>query len=647
MGADSQEVDDTQSESSDEGRGAQVTASSPSLVPAKRRRRPLFYVLAVLLGLSPFVVLELSLRLLGVEADAATTDLHDGFDEDMRLFQPDGDDLLTTDIGRERFFVKQTFPTVKPPDEFRIFVLGGSTVQGRPYLPDTSFGSWLQHELNLADSGRTYRVINCGGISYASFRLRPIVSEVLTYDPDLIVVATGHNEFLEDRTYAELKSRSAVRMWVENQARSLRTVMLLRRLTGGAARVEPTTETAAAPKEIQTRLDDPAGYASYQRDDVWEAGVVAQFADSLEIMDEACRAAAVPLMLVKLGGNLRDCPPFKSEHRADLSVEDQQQWQDLFDRGTLEDDTDPQAAITTYEQALQLDDQFALLHFRLGRCFDQTGDFAAAKTHYQSACDLDVCPLRMKTALAERLTAIAADRDIPLLDAAAVVTASADEGICGFESYIDHVHPTIYAHQRIASALAERLVQQQLVPARRVATVQQRRVFSRDLMTELGDIYFANGRRRIGWLEGWAQRKRLQQELDPVDLRGFVAAASRNVDLHRFEDAESDLAAALDLNADPTVVENLARRLFASGRNLDAKWLLSMLAARFEGQPLPDGIAAGMLAVAVDENDEAALAAAAENPAWQGRALADVLKEDTTGWGAAFGAAGSERAGER
>lgn len=637
MSPDSQQANDTPSESANVRAPADPLVVSEPQTTGGRRRRPLFYVLAVLLGLSPFVVLELTLRLLGVEADAATTDLHDGFDADMRLFQPDKDDLLTTDIGRERFFVRQSFPRTKPEGEFRIFVLGGSTVQGRPYLPDTSFGSWLQYELNRADADHTYRVVNCGGISYASFRLRPIVSEVLTYDPDLLIVATGHNEFLEDRTYAELKSRSTVRMWVENQAKSLRTVMLLRRLTGGAARVEPTTDTAGAPKEIQTRLDDPAGYASYQRDQAWEAGVASQFADSLQMMDAAARACDVPLVLVNLGCNLRDCPPFKSQHRDNLSVEDQQQWQDLFDRATLQDDTDPAAAITTYQQALQLDDQYALLHFRLGRCFDQTGDAAAALRHYQQASDLDVCPLRMKTTFAQQLSAIATERDIPLVDAAAVVTAAAADGICGFESYIDHVHPTIYAHQLIGAALSSRLVKDQLVPARRTATVRQRRVLCRDLMIELGDIYFANGRRRIGWLEGWAQRNRLQQELDPVDRRGFVAAASRRIDLHRFEEAESDLAAALDLDSDPALVLALARRLFASGRNLDAKWLLSMLAARFEGQALPDGIAIGMLAVAMDENDPAALAAAAENPAWQGRSLAQVLHEDTTGWGAAFG----------
>lgn len=625
----------------DDSEGANKAEPVPSepIVPAtqSRKRRPAFYVLAMLLGLTPFLALELTLRLLGVEADAASTDLHDGFDESTRLFQPDEDGLLTTDIGRERFFVRQTFPATKPEKEFRIFVLGGSTVQGRPYLPDTAFSNWLQQELDATDTDHDYRVVNCGGISYASFRLRPMVNEVLTYDPDLIIVATGHNEFLEDRTYASLKARSSIRLWLENSAKSLRTVMLLRRLTGGAARTEPTTETASSQKEIQTRLDDPSGYASYKRDPVWSNAVLAQFQDSLGSMKQACDTAAVPLVLVRLGSNLRDCPPFKSEHKDNLSVEDQQQWQDLFDRATELDDTDPSQAIEFYRQASTIDDEYALLHFRLGRCYDRIGNVASAAQHYELAKDLDICPLRMKSEFAEHLASLAKGQDVPVFDAESVVAASCSDSICGFESYIDHVHPTIFAHQRIGKALAAELVSKKLVPAERILSQSQRRADRRQLMTELGDIYFSNGRRRIGWLEGWAQRKRLKQETTPTDIRSLIAMASRNIDLHRFEDAESDLLAALDLDGDPELIVDLAQRLFASGRNLDAKWLLGMLVQRHEKQPLPAAVSMGLLAVALDEDDQSALDAAAANPDWTGKDLRGVLQSDDTGWGRIFG----------
>ena len=78
---------------------------------------------------------------------------------------------------------------------------------GRPYTVETAFSSWLQLFLQYADPSKKWEVVNCGGVSYASYRLVPILEEVLeNYTPDLVILYTGQNEFLEDRTYAHLKN---------------------------------------------------------------------------------------------------------------------------------------------------------------------------------------------------------------------------------------------------------------------------------------------------------------------------------------------------------------------------------------------------------------------------------------------------------
>ena len=41
-----------------------------------------------------------------------------------------------------------------------------------------------------------------------SYRLLLILEKCLQYKPDLFIVCTGHNEFLEDRSYAHLKERA-------------------------------------------------------------------------------------------------------------------------------------------------------------------------------------------------------------------------------------------------------------------------------------------------------------------------------------------------------------------------------------------------------------------------------------------------------
>ena len=184
-------------------------------------------------ALLPFVLLECGLRLFGV--GESESEVHAGFGDTSPLFEIDSKGTYRTSVAKGQFFVREEFEATPRKGERRIFVLGGSTVQGRPFSIDTSFAKWLELRLNAEQTGHEYRAINCGGISYASYRLRPVLKEVLNYDPDLIVLATGHNEFLEDRTYADVKSRSGIRMWVEQASSNLRTVMFLRQLVVGSS----------------------------------------------------------------------------------------------------------------------------------------------------------------------------------------------------------------------------------------------------------------------------------------------------------------------------------------------------------------------------------------------------------------------------
>jgi len=51
-------------------------------------------------------------------------------------------------------------------------------------------------------------LINAGGISYASYRIAKLMEELIRFQPDLFIIYTGHNEFLEERTYREIKQMS-------------------------------------------------------------------------------------------------------------------------------------------------------------------------------------------------------------------------------------------------------------------------------------------------------------------------------------------------------------------------------------------------------------------------------------------------------
>ncbi len=594
-------------------------------------KRPVFYLVAVLLGLSPFIALEILLRVFGIGEDAANAELHSGFGNVAPLFELDNAQLAyRTSHVKEQFFVADSFSAKKSANEFRIFCLGGSTVQGRPYRPETSFGQWLELELNATGSNNTFNVVNCGGISYASYRLRPVLKEVLNYEPDLIIVATGHNEFLEDRTYDSVKSRSGIRLRVEDSARSLRTVMLLRKLVGGEPRVEPTEETEPLPDEVETRLDNDAGYASYHRDEEWRAQVCDEFAASVTDMAETCNAAGVPIVLVRLGGNLRDCPPFKSEHRVDLSVEDEQTWQALFDEAAAVAEKDAKKALELYQRAARIDDQYPLLHFRIARTLDRLGRFNDALVSYQAALDQDICPLRMSTTIVERLKAIATEHSVPLVDAESAVAAMSPHAISGYDVYIDHVHPTIGAHQRIATEIVHTLREQKMFNFKTSLTVTQRRQLYKAQIQQLESTYYSNGRRRIGWLEGWARRQRLFNETLPVDVRGYVSTSSRYLDLHRFDSAFENMVAAVHLQKDASgLFVKAAAAVFQQGRVRDSRWILEQLQQCSLSDEQLRPVDLGLLVLAFEDNNAAAASQLFSKRAEQ---WPEIITNDDSGW---------------
>src|SRR6476620_3378895 len=105
----------------------------------------LFRGLAVLLGLSVFAVAEAACVLFNVGSKVPDEDPFVGFSQVYPLFVLDENgEHYQTAKSRLSFFAPDSFPAVKQPGTFRVFCLGGSTVQGEPFSIETAFSTWLE-----------------------------------------------------------------------------------------------------------------------------------------------------------------------------------------------------------------------------------------------------------------------------------------------------------------------------------------------------------------------------------------------------------------------------------------------------------------------------------------------------------------------
>ncbi len=306
----------------DGGPGADTSGArdGESLPFWKRAAFSLFPVCALLL------VLECGARIAGIEPTEGG-DPFIGFAARDPLFVESAPGTLETASSRLRWFHSQRFDRDKQDGAFRIFTLGGSTTYGRPYDGDVvSFAAWLRELLPLADPSRTWEVINAGGISYASYRVARIVDELVAYAPDLFVIYTGHNEFIERRTYSAVLR--APRPLLELAALFDRTSTgaLFRRAfgsggSGGSSKSEDS-KTPGAPSLGRTPeaiLDTSLGPDAYRRDDDWAEAVAAHFRFNLNRMIDRAERAGARVLLVTPVSNLADFSPFKSQSTAGLA----------------------------------------------------------------------------------------------------------------------------------------------------------------------------------------------------------------------------------------------------------------------------------------------------------------------------------------
>lgn len=420
------------------------------------RQKLLLALFGVGVALLAIVLAEAVLTALGVGAEDRHADPFVGFAPGVPVFTEssgaDGRRMMATSPAKLAFFEPQQFPRDKPRGSFRVFAVGGSTVAGRPYDHRVAFAAWLERYLAAADPDRRFEVINAGAISYASYRVALVMQELTAYAPDLFVVLTGHNEFLEERSYADIIHRPSALKALGFRLSRLRIASLARSLVDRRPDALPTLAA-----EVTTRLEGWTGLARYHRDDELEAAIVAHFTANLARMVAIARDAGAEIVFIAPASNLGDFSPFKSEH-SDLEAGARQRFEAAYAAGRAALDAgDAAAAASALETAVAIDPRFADAQFRRGQAAFASGRHADAKAAFVRAKDEDTAPLRALEPIVAAVHQVSAEAGVHLLDLPALLEADSrarfGHDILGNAYFLDHVHPDIPIHSLIAEKL--------------------------------------------------------------------------------------------------------------------------------------------------------------------------------------------------
>lgn len=557
------------------------------LPPDPARRLPLvkklgFSLLATTLVLG---LIELTLSIAGVRPYRDIRDPLLDFAPSSPLFTRIGDEFRTTE-ARLTYFNPQRFAAKKPDAGVRVFCLGGSTTFGHPYDDRTSYVGWLRALMQECDRTRQWEVINCGGVSYASYRLAHVMEELLAYEPDVFVIHAGQNEFLEDLSYQPLKQAGWWQSLAVGSASRLRTTTLIDRLVSGS-RGAHQGSGKLVPSEVDAILDHTAGPESYQRDDEHARLIGEHFRFNLARMCRIARSAGAQVILIKPGSNLRDFGPFKSEFgRAQFGAQLQIELQ-LREAEALLDADDAVGALKLLEQAFASDPRHARTAYLAGTAAFRCGAMEQAAQYFRAACDEDVCPLRPTSALLEAIDDVGRAEQVTVLDFSAAVSRESERvtgcSAPGAECFLDHVHPTIALHLELAKELARILERLNVVKLGDALELAAADVHSRIMPTIDQDehaLALSNVSQVLSWAGLTAEPLRLAEQAAELSPQNTEVLAQ----LGRMYDKAGQLDRSREtyvraLQADPTnplVTYRLGRTWMAEGEFARAAELLEL-----------------------------------------------------------------------
>ena len=426
-----------------------------SLPPPDSQRRRRFFRLAVAL-LVPGFVLLLAEGILRFSGRHYPTTFF------VKSPVPGDARLVENDQFSRRYFAPPlmriprpvTFQPAKPPDALRVFVFGESAAEGDPG-PAFGFARILQVLLRESYPGRKVEVINTAVTAINSHVILPIARECADYGGDVWILYIGNNEVVGPFGAGTVFGPQAPSRAFVGASLDLKTTSIGQALDDLLWNVSRKRATAPAGWEgmemflqHQVRGDDPLMASVYRHFERNFDGIIRAGVDS-----------GARVVVSSAGSNLRDCAPFASLLRADLTAKQGDEWNAHYQTGAGQEDRGEfAAAIETFSKANAIDNASAELHFRLARCQAALGHREKAREEFVLARDFDTLRFRADSRINEIIRTTAGewpgDR-VALVDADALFSRDSADGVPGAEHFHDHVHLTFRANYLLALAYAK------------------------------------------------------------------------------------------------------------------------------------------------------------------------------------------------
>jgi lysophospholipase L1-like esterase len=427
-----------------------------------RSRKIIFAVLMILIPIILVLLLEGGLR-------------YFQYGGDMDLFVPDDmsalpEYMLNNNFTKRYYFQKgiktpvpisQRFRAEKDSTTYRIFCLGASTTQGVPYTPNGAFPAQLQNILSTLHPEKRIEVINCGVTAITSHSVLDIMREVLgKYEPDLIVVYSGHNEF-----YGVLGQASRLSLFDSHfliqtflKMQRSRLFLLVRDIVVNLFSKRVSEESVM---HHNTMMGIMASNVGIDYNSQLIQRTENHLRKNLEMMSAEAKKHHTDLIFCTLVDNLADLEPFCSQNQNDNATNPADEI--VIQAKKQQAQGNYEAAIKLYQQALQTDSTDAGIHYQLAKSCRALNKIELARHHFRLARDFDTIRFRAPSSFNRIIREVAQTHAIPLADVEYAFRKSSPDSLVGNTLILEHVHPNLRGYLLIAQTIAEKMWQEKMI----------------------------------------------------------------------------------------------------------------------------------------------------------------------------------------
>jgi tetratricopeptide (TPR) repeat protein len=295
-----------------------------------------------------------------------------------------------------------------------------------------------------------------------------MASDVVDYDPDLIIVYDGHNEFYGALGISSNESPGKSRWMNRLYLRLLRarTFLLLRDLYGSVVSLMHDERGELSRGTMMEKLAYgkyiPYGSQTYR-------DALSMFEGNLKELKGLCARHRIPLILATQVSNLRDRSPFISGSVPGTTPDERLRFNDRINLGlTNFMEGRFSSALASFRAVLPLDTLRAETHFLIARCLDSLDERSAALIEYRKARDYDQLRFRTSTEFNDAILSMGDTSGTFVLDMERVFAAHSPDSLIGNTLITEHLHPNTAGYFLMGKAYAEMMRTHGLLASREV-----------------------------------------------------------------------------------------------------------------------------------------------------------------------------------